>query len=143
MRLMARASRRSARSALPWRRQAVTLDLTPMVDVVFLLIIFFLVSTTFITFEDALPVQLPQAESTLAQANDLVTITINQDEIIFLGTAETALEDVTSDLRSLGRDLQTVVLRADESASHGFTVQVMDAIKQAGAQNIAIATGGR
>ena len=131
----------------PGRRRAVAapgLDLTPMVDVVFLLIIFFMVSTTFITLETGLPVDLPQAQSAQAQPSDLPTVTVTRDERVFLAGAEVPIAElavlVQASLEATG--LTTVVLRADEAVPHGFVVEVMDLIKRAGAQRIAIATGG-
>ena len=132
---------------VPGRRRAVAapgLDLTPMVDVVFLLVIFFMVSTTFITLETGLPVDLPQAQSAQAQPSDLPTVTVTRDERVFLAGAEVPIAElavlVQASLEATG--LTTVVLRADEAVPHGFVVEVMDLIKRAGAQRIAIATGG-
>ena len=135
---MARRERRS--SAL----RAPSLDLTPMVDVVFLLIIFFMVSTTFITLESGLPVDLPQAQSPQSTISDLPTVTITPDEGIFLAGAPVEEAALSATLRSVldEQGLSVVVLRADRSVPHGTTVRVMDLIKQAGAQRIAIATGG-
>ena len=129
------------------RRRAVSapgLDLTPMVDVVFLLIIFFMVSTTFITLETGLPVDLPQAQSAQAQPSDLPTVTVTRDERVFLAGAEVPVEELAVLLQAAleATGLTTVVLRADETVPHGFVVEVMDLIKRAGAQRIAIATGG-
>ncbi len=134
---MRRRSRRFVRSNL-------ILDLTPMVDVVFLLIIFFMVSTTFITLESGLPVDLPEAQSSQPQPSDLPTVTITADETIYLAGAEIVEENLVASLRM---QLDTsgfgvVVLRADKTVPHGLTVRIMDLIKQAGAQRIAIATGG-
>ena len=135
-----RYSRRSRR----FTRQGLSLDLTPMVDVVFLLIIFFMVSTTFITLETGLPVDLPQAESSQATSSEVPTVTITKDEGLFLSGAPVAEEDLLEALRTTFAEtgLQVVVLRADQSVPHGRTVRVMDLMKQAGAQRIAIATGG-
>ncbi len=126
------------------RRRAVGIDLTPMVDVVFLLIIFFMVSTTFITLETGLPVDLPQAQTAEATPSDLPTVTVTPDERVFVGGALVDLETLLSMLQQeIGDTGQTtVVLRADATVPHGFVVQVMDVIKQSGAQRIAIATGG-
>lgn len=115
-----------------------------MVDVVFLLIIFFMVSTTFISFESGLPVDLPQAQAAEAQARDLPTVTITRDEQIYLSGALLTTTDLVEALRAeLAASGQgVVVFRADSAVPHGLAVRVMDLIKQSGAQRIAIATGG-
>ena len=134
------------RSGRPSRRNrtGLGLDLTPMVDVVFLLVIFFMVSTTFITLESGLPVDLPQAQSSQAQSSELPTVTINQDDQIFVGGAQVSEGDLVGVLREVlaSSASDTVVLRADQSVRYGLPVRVMDLIKQAGAQRVAIATGG-
>ncbi len=136
---MRRSERLSRRN-----RTGLGLDLTPMVDVVFLLVIFFMVSTTFITLESGLPVDLPQAQSAQAQSSELPTVTINQDDQIFVGGSQVAEAELVGVLREVlaSSVSDTVVLRADQSVRYGLPVRVMDLIKQAGAQRVAIATGG-
>lgn len=125
-------------------RISPTLDLTPMVDVVFLLIIFFMVSTTFITLETGLPVDLPQATTAEGQPEGLPTVTIDAQQRIYLAGTEVVEEELVGLLRSVldEAEVDTVVLRADQSVPHGLTVRVMDAIKRAGAARVAIAAGG-
>ena len=122
----------------------LSIDLTAMVDVVFLLIIFFMVSTTFITLESGLPVDLPQAQSTQAQASGLPTVTVTADQRIYLSGSQVSEDDLLATLESVLAEEASqgvVVLRADSTVPHGLTVRVMDVIKRAGAQRIAIATG--
>ncbi|HRN19661.1 MAG TPA: biopolymer transporter ExbD [Trueperaceae bacterium] len=132
-------ARRRRRSGL-----GADLDLTAMVDVVFLLIIFFMVSTTFITIESGLPVDLPDAQMSVAQPSDMPTVTVTKDGAVYFGGVR--VEE--AQLAVLVRDeinrtgMTTVVLRADRDVHHGTAVRIMDLIKQGGAQRIAISTGG-
>ncbi|HLU81867.1 MAG TPA: biopolymer transporter ExbD [Trueperaceae bacterium] len=134
-------SRRHRRSNLGAN---AAIDLTPMVDVVFLLIIFFMLTTTFITVESGLPVDLPEAQTSVASPSNLPTVTINGLGEVFFGGAQVAETELAALVRqSLAESGQrTVVLRADRDVPHGQAVRVMDIIRQAGAERIAIATGG-
>lgn len=138
---MSLSSRRLRRRSLA---ADAKIDLTPMVDVVFLLIIFFMLTTTFITTESGLPVDLPEAQTSVASPSMLPTVTVNQQGQLFLGGIELPEAELAGQLRA---ELQatgqtTVVLRADREVPHGLAVRIMDIIRQAGAERIAIATGG-
>ena len=114
-----------------------------MVDVVFNLLIFFMVSTTFITVSQALPVDLPQATTALPQIGELPTVTITADDSIYVGATEvteaTLVEVLRTEIEERGQSV--VVLRADQPITHGLSVRVMDLITTAGGTRIAISTG--
>ncbi len=121
-----------------------TFDLTPMVDVVFLLIIFFMLTTTFITVESGLPVDLPEAQTAQASPSDLPTVTVNGVGEVFFGGTMVAETDLPALVRRALEESgqKVVVLRADSATPHGQAVRIMDYLRQAGAERIVIATGG-
>lgn len=120
------------------------LDLAPMVDVVFTLLIFFMVSTTFLTLEAGLPVDLPQAQTNVAQTSNLPTVSITGEGRIYFAGAEVTEATLVEALEPVlaAREDKTVVMRADQNIRYGLPVRVMDLIRQAGAARVAIATGG-
>ena len=75
------------------------LDLAPMVDVVFTIVIFFMVSTTFSALESGLPIDLPQTQTNETQAADQPTVTITGDERIYFGGAEVTEGSLVGALR--------------------------------------------
>lgn len=128
---------------LPSSQQDHSLDLTPLIDVVFILLIFFAVSTSFQS-ETGLNVNLPKAKtgSSQTEKNEL-RVTISEEGSVALdGKTDLSPEDLRREFRAAHeRNSETVVLVvADERASHGSVVRVMDLARQANLQRLAIAT---
>lgn len=126
----------------PDRRDVVTPDITPLVDVVFLLLIFFMLSTTFVV-SPGIRVNLPQAEAEPVRTEQQeVRIKIDAKGSIYLEDQRMSLEDLDQRLRDaarVDRDAM-VVIEADEETAHKFVVDVMDRAKAAGLHRLAIAT---
>ena len=124
------------------RRDVVTLDITPLIDVVFLLLIFFMLSTTFIV-SPGIRINLPQAEAeTVRHEKKDLRIKIDAKGILFLDDQRTSAEDLDTRLLEAARlDRDTlVIIEGDENAAHKFIVDVMDRAKNSGLQRLAIAT---
>ena len=123
------------------RRREPTINLAPLVDIVFLLVIFFMVTSTFITPETGLPVDLPQAVTGEARPEGAPTVVVQADgQAFWKGEPVDDAALLVSLQKALAQDpVGTVILRADRKTPHGRVVQVMDLIRQAGAKRVAIA----
>ncbi len=121
-----------------------TLNLTPMIDVVFQLLIFFMVATTFLDPEKEIEIELPEAESGAAPDVELEQIVINvfSDGRVVLSGEEIARDELLAALRAAARnDPDTAVtIRGDRQTHHESIVQVMDACGQAGLVNLSVGT---
>ena len=120
------------------------LPLTPLIDIVFLLIIFFLLATTFVEIEKDIGVQLPPAATgkERRKAAGSVIINVHRDgTLVVLGRVVTK-EELYDELRATwDRDVFTaVVVRGDKRAAHGAVVEVLDLCKKARIRNIAVTT---
>ncbi|MDX8401853.1 MAG: biopolymer transporter ExbD [Mariprofundaceae bacterium] len=123
------------------RRRAVPMpNLTPMIDIVFLLLVFFLLTAHFVR-DEALPVQLPQAESgTSADADRALEIVLDAQGHVWIGGEEAPPEAWASTIRSRlatssGRQVR---LRGDARADLGRMVRLLDAARQAGAASVEV-----
>ncbi len=124
------------------KREAVTMDITPLVDVVFLLLIFFMLSTTFIV-SPGIRINLPEATAeTVRRESREFRVKIDPQGTMMVADVSITIEDLEQRFRSaaeLDRDT-LVVIEADEVAMHRFVVAVMDRAKTAGLTRLAIAT---
>jgi biopolymer transport protein ExbD len=118
------------------------LNLTSLIDVMFLLVIFFAVSTTF-RVHSGLSVNLPRAQSErIAEDKKTMKAVLTLKGEIYLDNKKVAQDDLFETLRRLQREskVSLFVLEADEDARHGQAVELMDAARQAGIPRLAIAT---
>ena len=120
------------------------LNLTPMIDVVFLLLIFFMVTTTFLDPEREIDVELPVAESgnDPEQTPEEVILTVVEDGTVFHGDEALSDEGLLELLRRTAQhDVETqVTIRGHRFARHEAVVKVMDACGIAGLPNLAVGT---
>ena len=115
-----------------------------MVDVVLLLLIFFLLTSNLAAKQNSLPLDLPRASSTVQETPDLPLVSVTQGGKVFLNGKATTLTKLGGQLRPLISSSGGLVgLRADERGSYGAVVQVMDIIKKAGGERLALGTRSR
>ncbi|MFK7854412.1 MAG: ExbD/TolR family protein [Granulosicoccus sp.] len=126
-------------------REELELNLTPLIDVVFLLLIFFMVSTTF-QKESEISLQLPRAtDSEVSTPQDRIEVVINAAGRYFINDQELVKSDVASLQNALykvsgGKRDIPLTIRADAQAPHQSVVTAMDAAGQLGMLKMSIAT---
>ena len=125
----------------PTRKKA-RIEIIPMIDTMFFLLVFFMVATLSMTIQRGLPVNLPSSASAKADIPDTVSITVTADGAVFVNKEAVSVQELRDRLREV-QQAQTepsVVVNADEAVRYGLVVQVLDAVKQAGLTKLAIAT---
>lgn len=132
--------------SLPRRRlrdseQEVTFDFAPMVDIVLLLLIFFFLTSNLGARQNVMPLDLPRASSAVQATPDIPIVTVDQKGKLFLNGYETNLDQLRTKLTTMVKSSGGLVgVRADERGNYGTVVQVMDVIKQAGGERLALGT---
>lgn len=117
-------------------------NLTSLIDVIFNLVLFLMVTTTF-AGRDAISIDLPNAQGKqMEQQKQDITISITEDEKLFIDGQATTNDQLFGKLESLSKtiSIETLIIRADKKVPHGKVVSVMDVAKRSGVERIAIAT---
>ena len=126
----------------PAVKKKARIEIIPMIDTMFFLLVFFMIATLSMTLQKGMPVNLPIAGSATEDVPEQVSITLTKQGELFLNKEPIVVLDLESRLRSLlqnSGDL-TVVINADEAVSHGRVIEIMDAVRKTGILNMAIAT---
>ncbi len=124
-----------------YRRVKAQAGLTAMIDIIFLLLIFFVLSSSFV-LQPAIQIKLPKTLTSQLPVKKEIVVIIARDNRVFINNKLTKYTDIFAQFQKESRIQPngTVVIRADRDVSHGFVVKVMDVVKQAGFPNLAIAT---
>lgn len=123
------------------RRRSVFVNVTSLVDVMFILVLFFTVSTTFVS-QPAMNLELPKAAHSEATRQSPIVIYLDSAGAIYLNDEavdSAVLEDALVARLATSED-KSVVLKADSRVSHGAVIHVLDIIKGAGVVKLTIAT---
>ena len=117
-------------------------DLTPMIDIVFQLLIFFMVTAVF-AITPGLDIKLPEAEEAQAPEKENLFIVVDQDGNMKLNHKSVAFATLKEDLQEKRRILDTttmIIIQGDERSTHGQIVQIKDIARQVGGVDQVIAT---
>lgn len=117
------------------------INLVPMIDVIFSILAFFIISTLFLSQSKSLPVNLPSAQTTETNKKAEINITIETDGDIFIDRQPIQLDALKSTLTEKipSNSESLVIINADEKVEHGIVVKVMDRLRQVPGATMAIA----
>ena len=119
------------------------INIVPMIDVMFALLTFFIMSTLFLTRSEGLPVNLPKAATaSQQQIPTKITVTVDAKGVVSLNRQPIVIDALTQQVRTLiGSNAKgLVIINADEKVTHGQVVAVMDRVRQVKGASLAIAT---
>lgn len=118
------------------------IEIIPMIDVIFFLLVFFMVSSLAMTKINSMPVALPKTSADPEAIKQDIILTIKKDGSIFINKTPTTLDDLGSLLANEMREhpQDVVVVNADEVSNYGLVVKAMDKARQIGVRKFALAT---
>ncbi len=120
-----------------------TINIVPMIDVIFAILAFFIMSSLFLTKLEGLSVNLPKASSAQQQqATEPIAVTIDDNGTISLNRQPITLDQLETEIKKLVNVNQErlVIVNADEKVTHGKVVAVMDKLREIPGVRLAIAT---
>jgi biopolymer transport protein ExbD len=126
----------------PEEETRLTINIVPMIDVVFAMLAFFILSMLYLTRAEGLPVDLPQAVTATSQAEANLTLTITASGNLYLDQEPVRLETLAAEVKArLSPDQPALVtVNADELAAHGKVVAAMDQLRGIEGLRLGIAT---
>jgi biopolymer transport protein TolR len=122
------------------------INITPLTDVMLVLLIIFMVTATFFVAQPAMQVELPPAVSSelVTKEQGEITVTVGRDGAMRVADQPVAEEDLTQALMEAARNLhgenKTVVVRGDREAAYGKVIWIMDAARLVGLRHVSLAT---
>ncbi|MDH4361263.1 MAG: biopolymer transporter ExbD [Nitrospirota bacterium] len=123
-------------------KKKARIEIIPMIDTMFFLLVFFMIATLSMTIQHGMPVSLPTAESSTDKVPDQISLTLTREGALYYNKEPIKLPELKLRLASLRQTdpEPSLVINADEQVPHGRVIKVMDIIRLAGIPNMAIAT---
>ncbi len=117
------------------------INILPMIDVIFAILVFFIVSILYLTRSEGLPVNLPRASTTEVQKTQQITVSLDLDGKLSIDRQPAEMEQLKAEIEKLIQtgETTTVVVNADKTVEHGLVVDVIDRLRQIPEVQLAIA----
>lgn len=123
-------------------RRAPDMQISPMIDMMFTVLLFFIFSTMYMTELKTVPVKLPTAENSVTQSRTSFVVAVKENGSIWLGEQPTNIDALAAQAANElkhNKDL-AIIIRADKKANYGLVINVLDKLKGAGVNRFGMAT---
>jgi len=118
------------------------INILPMIDIIFAILSFFIISSLFLTRIDSIEVNLPKSSTAVREKNRPQIITVDNNEKIYFKSNEISLKNISALIRKNIENLEEplVILRADTSVKHGLIVNLLDELRKIENLKVGIST---
>ena len=108
------------------------INILPMIDIIFAILSFFIISSLFLTRIDSIKVNLPESSTAISEKNKPLMISINSDEQIYFEEKLITINNLSRFVKSSLVELENslIILRADTLVRHGFIIKVLDELRK-------------
>ncbi len=119
-----------------------SINILPMIDIIFAILSFFIISSLYLTKIDTIKINLPKSSTAVREQNKPQIITVDNNENIYFNSNKISLKNISSLIRTNIENLEepVVILRADISVKHGFIVNLLDELRKIENLKIGIST---
>ena len=115
------------------------IDILPMIDIIFSILAFLIISSLYLTRVETVSVELPKASNSITQNKKFINISIDKGGNLFLNKTRIKLQDIKDKVVNLTNENKNlVVLNADENVSHGYVISVLDVLRSIDGLKLAI-----
>lgn len=122
-------------------QQPARIELLPLIDVIFLLLIFFIFVMLKMTVQSSIKVDLPQLVESTLQTEEVLTITINSDNQIFINEQSCTLENIVKRVLLLEKGTKLpILIRGDRQSDLGIALTILDKLRLSGFKRVTFAT---
>ena len=118
------------------------INILPMIDIIFAILSFFIVSSLYLTKIDSIKVNLPKSSTAVREKNKPQIITVNSNEKIYFQSTEITLENISSLIQKNIENIEEpiIILSADVAVRHGSIINILDELRKIDNLKIGIST---
>jgi biopolymer transport protein ExbD len=122
-------------------RRQVTINITSLIDVIFMMLLFFMITSTFLE-QPGIKLELPAARAEASNTPQEYVLTVDKKGMLFLNRQAIDLDGLEAEIRRVLPKMKdgALVLKADQEITHGLVVRVMDLAKRGGVKKLIIGT---